>query len=138
MVGGNRKQAALQLQPMINENTQDDVGSLTEETVIVDNELQSELLVSEQRLEPPSFTYVCLIEMIYYIFYAIDYRQWLHFVCYGTKFKRFGAISLLIIIVTTSTVLVVSHYTRHDGNKIMVKSQGKMFIQNSVHRFRLF
>jgi hypothetical protein len=127
MVGGNRKQEALQLQPIINENTQDDRGSLAEETVTVDNELQSELLISDQQIEPPSFTYVFLIETIYY-FYIITYRQWLHFVCYGTKFKRFGAISLLVVIVTTSTVLVASHYTRHDGNKIMVKSQGKMLI----------
>jgi hypothetical protein len=65
MVRGYRKQEALQLQPMINDHTHDDGGSFTEETVIVDNELQGELLVSNQRIEPVSFTYVCLIEMPY-------------------------------------------------------------------------
>ncbi len=68
MVSDAQKQETLELEPMRIHGMQDDGELLTEDAYIVENELQYEVLISDQRIEPVLRTYVCHIEMIYYIF----------------------------------------------------------------------
>jgi hypothetical protein len=110
MINDNENQEALELKPMINNDTQNDAESFTEEAALVDNALENEVFVGGLRRE----------ERLY--------RQCWPFVWQIPKSRRFCVTLFLVLTVSTSAVVLVSHYTGQNKNEIVAKSQGKVFI----------
>jgi hypothetical protein len=60
--------------------------------------------------------------------HVIVYRSWWQTACRISKYKTFWAVFLLVLAVSTSSVLFVTHYTGQNENEITVKNQGKVFM----------
>jgi hypothetical protein len=68
MMNDNENQEALELKPMINNDTQNDAESFTEEAALVYNALENEVFVGGLRREELLHRYVCRLQMTHNIF----------------------------------------------------------------------
>jgi hypothetical protein len=112
-----------------------DVESFPNDSTTVVDELQHELLAVRQDQEQIIHEYVCRIVTIYDIFLRYSYRPWSYSLCRLTKSKTSCGVLLLVLALIASAVVFISHHTGHNDNKIILKNQGKVFMEIPVHHF---
>ena len=65
----NQEEEVMKTEPLINVNSRvDDGDSLIEETALIHGQLEDEIMVRDKLQEQRLDTYVCCIEMMFYIF----------------------------------------------------------------------
>ncbi len=117
----------IELKDLTVHDLQDD-ESFPNDTTTVVNELQHELLVVRQEQETMIHEYVRRIMTIYQLFLRYSYRPWWYSLRRITKSKRSCGVFLLVLTLSTSAVVFMSHHTRQNDNEIVVTNQGKVFM----------